>query len=146
MPGDHEPAGCPCAWPVPRATGIVRPCAIGSAGNACGSGVRSAHEQTCVVNPCSVNSSGRRLAVLAEDPAKPISALDPPGRQWDHVGRLTGSALLDPLVWSGVIVVIDVLSQHRLQVPAAEDQHAVQYLTPGRAHPALRKCVATGLR
>ncbi len=43
-------------------------------------------------------------------PTKPIAALDPPDRQWDHVGRPTGSALLDPLVWPGVIVVIDVLS------------------------------------
>ena len=53
------------------------------------------------------------------DPAKPIAALDPPGPQWDRVGRLTGSALLDPLVRPGVIVVIDVLSQDLLQVPAA---------------------------
>src|SRR5262249_2472916 len=89
----------------------------------------------------SVTLSGRRPAVLVEDPTKPIAALDAPGRQWDHVGRLTGSALLDPLVWPGVVVVVDVLSQHLVQMPAAEDQHVVQNLTPGGAHPALRKCV-----
>jgi hypothetical protein len=78
-----------------------------SAGCDCAEGYRPA---ICVVNSCSVTSSGRRPAVLAEDPTKPIAALDPPDRQWDHVGRPTGSALLDPLVWPGVIVVIDVLS------------------------------------
>ena len=98
------------------------------------------YDPACVVNPCSVTSSGRP-AVLVEDPAKPIAALDPPGPQWGRVGRLRGSALLDPLVRPSVIVVINVLSQHLLQVPAAKDQHAVQHLSPGRAHPALRKCV-----
>ncbi len=61
----------------------------------------------CVVNPCSVTSSGRPPAVLAEDPAKPITALDPPGLQWDHVGRLTGSTLIDALVRLGIVVGVD---------------------------------------
>ena len=48
-----------------------------------------------------------------------------PRRQGEHVGRLTGSALLNPLVRTGLVVVVDKLHQHALQVPAGEDQHPV---------------------
>ncbi len=71
---------------------------MSSVGTAISVAVASA-PSPCVVNPCSVPSSGRRPAVLAEDPTKPIAALDPPGRQWDHVGRLTGRRCSIP--WCG---------------------------------------------
>ena len=44
---------------------------------------------------------------------------------------LTGAALLDALVWTGVVVVIDELDHHLLQVLATEDQQMVQALAPG---------------
>ncbi len=59
-------------------------------------------ELTGVVNPCSVTSSGRP-AVVVDDPAEAIAALDPPGRQCEHFSRLTGSTLRDPLVRPGVV-------------------------------------------
>jgi hypothetical protein len=94
----------------------------------------------CVVNPL-LSHLVRPPPRLYPRRTKPITALDPPRPQWDHVGRLTWSTLIDSLVRPGIGVVIDVLSQHLFQVPAAKDQHAVQHLPPGRAHPALRKCV-----
>jgi len=78
-----------------------------------------------VVNPFSVTSSGG-AAVLVEDPAEAIAALDRPGRQWDHFRCLTGSALRDPLMRSGVVVIVDELGQDLLQVSAAEDHHSVK--------------------
>jgi hypothetical protein len=44
-----------------------------------------------------------------EDPAEAIAALDPPGRQREHFGWLTGSALPDPLVRPGVVLMVDEL-------------------------------------
>ena len=41
-----------------------------------------------------------------EDSAEAIAALDRPGRQWDHLGWLIGSELLDPLMRSGMVVVV----------------------------------------
>src|SRR5215831_20153374 len=40
-----------------------------------------------------------------------MAAHDRPGRQWDQVGRLTGSPLLDPLLGPGVVVVVDELGR-----------------------------------
>lgn len=65
-------------------------------------------------------------AVLVEDRAEAIEALDRPGRQSDQFGWLRGSALLDPLMRPGVVVVVDGLGHHRLQVSATEDQHSVR--------------------
>ena len=70
----------------------------------------------CVVNPCSVTSSGRP-AVLVENSAEPIVALDPPGRQREHLGRPTGSALPAPLVRPGVVVMVDELGKDLLRPP-----------------------------
>jgi hypothetical protein len=36
------------------------------------------------------------------------------------------------------VVVVNVLGQYSLQLPASQDQHPVQYLPPDGAHPALR--------
>jgi hypothetical protein len=46
---------------------------------------------------------------------RPVAALHPPGRERDHVGRLAGSALPQPLVRLGVLVVLDELAQHPLR-------------------------------
>ena len=47
-------------------------------------------------------------------------------------------ALLQCPVWAMLVVVIDVLAQDQPQVPFAGDQHPVQALAPGAAHPAFR--------
>jgi hypothetical protein len=36
------------------------------------------------------------------------------------------------------VVLVGVLGQHQSQLPASEDQHPIQQLTPNRAHPPLR--------
>src|SRR5690242_15180018 len=36
------------------------------------------------------------------------------------------------------VVRAGILSQHRPQLPASENEHSVQHLTPNRAHPPLR--------
>ena len=77
-----------------------------------------------MVNPFSVTSSGCP-AVLVDDAAEAIAPLQRSRRQRDHYCRLTGPALLDPLVWTGLVVVVDELHHHALQVPAAEDQYPV---------------------
>ena len=66
-----------------------------------------------MVNPFSVTSSGRQT-VLVDDAAEAIAALHSSVWQRDHVSRLVGPALLDPLVRAGVVVVIDKLHQHAL--------------------------------
>ena len=53
-----------------------------------------------------------------EHSAKPVATLHAPGRERDHFGRLAGSALPQPLVRAGVVVVVDELTQHPLQVPS----------------------------
>ena len=52
-----------------------------------------------------------------EQASKAVAALHPPGRERDHVGRLAGSALLQPLVRPGVVVVLDELAQHLSRCP-----------------------------
>ena len=50
-----------------------------------------------------------RSEVLVEQASKPVAALHTPGRERDHLCRLAGSALLQPLVRPGVEVVLDEL-------------------------------------
>src|SRR5215472_5336107 len=95
--------------------------------------------QTCMVNPFSVTSSGRPT-VLVDDPAEAIAALhrlvDDSGEaiaalhrsswQWDHLGRFTGPPLLDPLVRSSPVVVVDELHQHALsRSRRPKDEHPI---------------------
>ena len=51
-----------------------------------------------------------------EHSAKPVVTLHAPGRERDHVGRLAGSALFQTSVRPGVVVVLDELAQHPLQM------------------------------
>jgi len=44
-----------------------------------------------------------------DDLTEAIASLHRSSRQRDHVGRLTGSTLLDPLVRTGLVVVVDEL-------------------------------------
>src|SRR5262245_44192740 len=78
-----------------------------------------------------------RPEVLVEHASKAVAALHPPGRERDHVGRLAGSALLQPLVRPGVVVVLDELAQHPLQVTSSEDEQVVEPLPPTRADKPL---------
>ena len=48
-----------------------------------------------------------RSEILVEHSAKPVATLHAPGRERDYFGRLAGSALLQPLMRSGVVVVLD---------------------------------------
>jgi hypothetical protein len=73
-----------------------------------------------------------------EHSAKPVAALHAPGRERDHFGRLAGSALLQPLMRSGVVVVLDELAQHPLQMASPEDEKVVEHLAPARADEPLR--------
>ena len=63
-------------------------------------------------------------------PPKRSRRSTPPGRERDYVGRLTGPALVYPLMRRGVEVVVDELGQHLLQVAAAKDEQMVQHLPP----------------
>jgi hypothetical protein len=78
------------------------------------------------------------LRVLMDQPTKAISSYDGLSRhdstrlgrseRWRHSKAL----------WTVKVVLVGVLSQHRSQLSASEDQHPVQHLTPNRADPALR--------
>jgi len=78
-----------------------------------------------------------RPEVLVEHASKAVAALHPPGPERDHLGRLVGSALLQPLVRPGVVVVLDELAQHHLQVPSPEDEQVVEHLPPARTDEPL---------
>ena len=54
--------------------------------------------------------------------AKTISALHRTGHQRDHAGGFMGSALPEPLMRTGIVVMLDELDQHRLQMSPTEDQ------------------------
>ena len=76
---------------------------------------------TCAVNRvCVISLSG--AVVLMEQTTKTISALHRTGRQRDHAGWFMGSALPEPLMRTGIVVVLDELDQHPLQVSPTEDQ------------------------
>lgn len=53
-------------------------------------------------------------------------------------------ALLQPLMRPGLLVVLDELRQHVLQMPAPEDQQMVEDLAPGCPNPPLGVCVRRG--
>ena len=74
-----------------------------------------------------------------EQASEPVAPLQPPGRERHHVGRLAGSALIQPLVRPGVVVVLDELAQHPLQVPSPEDEQVVEHLPPARADKTSRR-------
>jgi hypothetical protein len=94
------------------------------------------HARFC--NPFGVTSSGGP-AVLVEQATKAVTALHRTGPHPDLVGRLGGPPLPEPLVRPGLVVVLDALDQHPLQLPPTEDQQVVEDLAPGCPHPALRE-------
>jgi hypothetical protein len=79
------------------------------------------------------------LHVLMDQPTEAISPHDPCRRRQDnwHAGS-EWRRLPQGAVRSVQVVMVDVLGQHRPQLPAAQDQHPIQHLTPNRAHPPLR--------
>jgi tight adherence protein B len=69
----------------------------------------------------------------------------PPARRDDRVvrrARAVGPA--QGAVRAVAVVMLGVLSQHRPQLPAADDQHPVQQLPPDGAHPSLGGGVGLG--
>jgi hypothetical protein len=79
------------------------------------------------------------LRVLMDQPTEVISSHDPRRRRqgnW-HAG-LKGRRLRQGAVRTVHVVMVDVLGQHRSQLPASHDRHPVQHLPPNRAHPPLR--------
>ena len=79
------------------------------------------------------------LRVLMDQPTESISSHDPPSRhQRQLVAGPKWRRLSQGAVRAVAVVMVDVLGQHRPQLPAAQDQHPVQQLPPNRAHPPLR--------
>jgi hypothetical protein len=74
------------------------------------------------------------LRVLMDQPTEAISSHDPRRRRQDnwHAGsawrRLPQGAMR-----AVAVVVVNILGQHRHQLPAAQDQHLIQHLPPNRA-------------
>jgi hypothetical protein len=74
-----------------------------------------------------------------DQPTEPISPNDSPSRQDDSgFARPEWWHLSQGTMRTVNVVVINVLSQHRLQLSASEDEHPVQHLTPNRPDPSLR--------
>jgi hypothetical protein len=81
------------------------------------------------------------LGIFMDQAAEAIPALDThtgPFSGW--MCAASGRVLLQRPV---LIVVVGVLGQDQPQVPFAGDQHPVQALAAGTAHPAFRDCVRT---
>src|SRR5215216_8197669 len=76
------------------------------------------------------------LRVLMDQPTEAISSHDPPRRRQDnwHAGP-KWRRLFQGAMRTMNVVVIGVLGQHPLQLPASQDQHPVQHLPPNRAPP-----------
>ena len=72
-------------------------------------------------------------------PTEPIWSYDPSSRHDDRwLARPQRRRLPQGTVRTVVVVMIDVLGQDSLEMPASQDQHPVQCLTPNGADPALR--------
>jgi hypothetical protein len=85
------------------------------------------------------------LRVLMDQPTESISSHDPPSR---HEGRWFAGperwGLPQGAVRAVAVVVVGVLGQYSLQLPASHDQHPVQHLPPNRTHPPLRIGIRPG--
>jgi hypothetical protein len=77
-----------------------------------------------------------------EQTAKVISTFHFAAEGDDGVGWRTRHSLLEALVRPGLVIVIEELGQHPLQVSPAKDQQMVEALSAGGPHPAF----ATGVR
>jgi hypothetical protein len=78
------------------------------------------------------------LRVLMNQPTKSISSQDAWSQHADRSFAWSKRRRLPERAMRTVPVVVrNVLSQHRAQMPAADDQHWVQHLPPNRADPPL---------
>ena len=90
----------------------------------------------------SVTSCG--LRILMDQPTESISSHDASSRQDDRwFGGSERWCLPQRAVRAVAVVMVDVVGQHRPQLPAAQDQHPVQQLPPDGAHPAFGEGVRT---
>src|SRR4029453_855011 len=90
------------------------------------------HNSSVVVASCD-------LRILMDQPTESISSDDGPSRQDDSgFARPEWWHLSQGTMRTVNVVVIGVLSQHRLQLSASEDEHPVQHLPPNGPDPSLR--------
>jgi hypothetical protein len=97
---------------------------------AAGLGVLDTAPAWCPVTSSCVTSL-RSAAVLMEPAAKAIAAFHLAVRGWGQIGRSAGRPLPKALVRPGLVIVLEELRQHPLQVPADEDQQVIEALAPG---------------
>jgi hypothetical protein len=78
------------------------------------------------------------LRVLVDQPAESVPSGNPSSRRDDRwFGGPERWGLPQGAVRAVAVVMINILGQHRPQLPAADDQHPVQQLPPDGAHPPL---------
>jgi len=74
--------------------------------------------------------------------AEPVSPQNPDINPWDwRVCESGGRVLVKRPARPADVVMVEVLAQGQPKVPFAGDQHPVQALAAGAAHPAFRDCV-----
>jgi hypothetical protein len=74
-----------------------------------------------------------------DQPTEAISSHDPRRRRHDNwLAGLKGRRLRQGAVRAVQVVMVDVLGQYSLQLPASHDQHPVQHLPPNATDPPLR--------
>jgi len=100
--------------------------------------LQAGEERTPDVPLTSLWLRGHRV-VLVNEAAQHVVTNDVDRRGWnlDRAGGC-GHAEVDPSVGPLLVVVADVLPQHPLEVPPAQDERPVQALGPHGSHPALR--------
>jgi hypothetical protein len=76
-------------------------------------------------------------AVFVDESAKDVGSFDVlKGRDFrQRWSRRHGRLQVHATVWSGDVVVLDVLGQNPFEMMTTEDQSPVQTLGPNRAHP-----------
>ena len=85
------------------------------------------------------------LGILVDQATEPVATQNQDVRAWIRcMGTPGRRSLLQCAVRAVRIVVIGVLAEDQPQVPLAGDQHPVQALAAGAAHPALRDRIARG--
>jgi hypothetical protein len=77
------------------------------------------------------------LRVLMDQPTEPISSHDPPRRRQANWLAGLRRRLPQGAVRAAAVVMVNVLGQYRLQLPASQDQQPVEHLPPDGAHPAM---------
>ena len=84
------------------------------------------------------------LCVFADDAAETVSPQNTHAAHfYGWMETPGGRILLQRPVRTMSVVMIGVLAEDQPQVPFADDQHPVQALAAGAAHPALRDRVAS---